>query len=52
VDGDGKIVKTVHNRGFGLDRPAEFDEIRLALKIFQGGQIFCDFECVELLMTD
>ena len=52
VDGDGKIVKTVHNRGFGMDRPAEFDEIRLALKIFQGNQIFCDFDCIELIMTD
>lgn len=35
-----------------MDRPAEFDEIRLALKIFQGNQIFCDFDCIELIMTD
>lgn len=43
VDGDGKIMKTVHERGFGMDRPGDFDEIRLALKIFQGERVFCDF---------
>lgn len=52
VDGDGKIVKTVHSRGYGMDRPGDFDEIQLALKIFQGDQIFCDYDCIELYMTN
>jgi len=33
VDGDGRIIKTIEAKGFGMERPAHFDEIRLSLKI-------------------
>jgi hypothetical protein len=30
---DGAIMKTIHDRGIGFDRPDSFDELRLNLKI-------------------
>jgi hypothetical protein len=35
LDGDGLLLKTILNRGTGLDRPFDFDEIKVDLKIFQ-----------------
>lgn len=35
LDGDGLLIKTILNRGTGLDRPFDFDEIKVDLKIFQ-----------------
>jgi hypothetical protein len=34
-DPDQSILKTVHQKGEGYDRPREFDEIKLTLKVFQ-----------------
>lgn len=34
VDGDGLIIKTIHDRGVGYDRPIDFDEITLDLKTY------------------
>lgn len=36
--GDGNIIKTVHERGSGYDRPYTHDEIVLDLKMHQEGQ--------------
>ncbi len=33
--GDGKIIKTIKNRGVGFDRPEQFDELKLSLKVYQ-----------------
>lgn len=34
VDGDGLIMKTVHDKGIGYDRPVDFDEITFDVKIY------------------
>ena len=34
LDGDGMIIKTIHERGVGYDRPYEFDEITIDLKTY------------------
>ena len=52
LDGDGKIFKTIHERGFGFDRPGLYDEIRIDLKIYQNDKVFVEIESVELLMTN
>ncbi len=35
LDGDGMIIKTIHNKGVGYDRPFEFDEMTLDVKTYQ-----------------
>ena len=35
LDGDGLIIKTIHERGVGYDRPFDWDEMTLNLKIYQ-----------------
>lgn len=52
VDGDGKIIKTLHAKGCGIERPGAFDEIRLSLKVSQVDKVFLEIESAELLMTD
>ena len=34
VDGDGMILKTVHDKGIGYDRPFDYDEICIDLKVY------------------
>lgn len=31
---DGNMIKTIHERGVGYDRPFDFDEIVLDLKVY------------------
>ena len=33
--GEGSLMKTIHERGTGYDRPAQHDEIAFNLKVFQ-----------------
>lgn len=33
LDGDGLIIKSIFNKGVGYDRPFEFDEITISLRI-------------------
>ena len=33
--GDKKIIKTIHEKGVGYDRPFDFDEITIDLKMYQ-----------------
>lgn len=35
LDADGMLIKTIVNRGIGYDRPFDFDEIVLDLKVYQ-----------------
>lgn len=35
LDADGMIIKTIHDRGVGYDRPFEYDEITIDLKVYQ-----------------
>lgn len=32
---DGMMIKTIHERGVGYDRPFDYDEIVLDLKVYQ-----------------
>jgi hypothetical protein len=34
LDGDGMIIKTIFNKGVGYDRPFDFDEFTIDLKIY------------------
>lgn len=34
LDADGMLIKTIHDRGVGYDRPFDFDELVLDLKVF------------------
>lgn len=31
---DGMIIKTIHDRGVGYDRPFDYDEIKIDLKVY------------------
>lgn len=35
LNADGMIIKTIHERGVGYDRPFDFDEINIDLKVYQ-----------------
>ncbi len=35
LDADGMLIKTIHDRGVGYDRPFDFDELVLDLKVYQ-----------------
>ena len=35
LDGDGLLIKNILNRGEGYDRPFDFDEICIDLKVYQ-----------------
>lgn len=35
IDGDKMIIKTIKKRGVGYDRPFDYDEINLDIKIYQ-----------------
>lgn len=55
--GEGSLMKTIHKRGTGYDRPGDFDEVCLSLKLYQtddAGQetVFVNVEEKELMMTD
>jgi len=34
LNGDGLLIKTILERGVGYDRPFDFDEIKIDLKIY------------------
>ena len=34
LDGDGLLIKTIFNKGVGYDRPFDFDEFTIDLKIY------------------
>jgi len=46
INGDGLLVKTIHERGAGFERVSKHDEITLDLKIYQREQVF--FEKTDL----
>ena len=55
--GEGSLVKTIHEQGHGYDRPTQYDEIFLDLKVYQkaddGSEIvFSEIKGAEHLMTD
>ena len=55
--GDKNLLKTIHERGDGYDRPTMYDELYFDLKVFQKTEdgtetIFQEFEGEEHLMTD
>jgi hypothetical protein len=52
LDGDGMIIKTIHNKGIGYDRPYDYDELTVNLKIYQGSTVYLNLESHNLLMTD
>jgi FKBP-type peptidyl-prolyl cis-trans isomerase len=35
LDGDGLVVKTILDKGVGYDRPFDYDEIKVDLKVYQ-----------------
>jgi hypothetical protein len=35
LDGDGSIIKSIFNKGVGYDRPYDYDEFTIDLKIYQ-----------------
>jgi hypothetical protein len=51
LDGDGLIIKTIWNKGVGYDRPFDFDEITIALKIYQQDVYYQD-DSLSTLMSD
>ena len=40
LDADGNLIKTIWNKGIGYDRPYDWDEITLDLKIYQGDKVY------------
>ena len=40
IHGDGLLIKTVHQRGSGLDRVSLHDQIKVDLKIYQRETVF------------
>lgn len=57
LDGDGMIIKTIHNKGVGYDRPFDFDEMTLDLKVYQylsddEFKIYADHKDFQVVMTD
>jgi len=51
------LLKTIHERGDGYDRPTMYDELFFDLKVFQKVEdgtetVFQEFESEEYLMTD
>ena len=55
--GEGSMLKTIHTRGTGYDRPALYDEVVIDLKVFQKDEageekVFASVQEHELLMTD
>ena len=40
--GNGLLVKALNSRGRGFDRPSQWDEIKMNLKIYQRENVFCD----------
>jgi hypothetical protein len=42
INGDGILIKTVLQKGQGLDRVGFHDEINLDLKIYQKDKVFCE----------
>lgn len=35
IEGDGRVMKTLIKKGWGMDRPVNYDEVLIALKISQ-----------------
>ena len=55
--GEGSLMKTIHLRGTGYDRPGDYDEICLSAKLYQKNDegeetVFVNVEEQEMAMTD
>ena len=51
------MLKTIHEQGHGYDRPTQYDEIFLDLKVYQKAEdgtetVFSEITGAEHLMTD
>lgn len=44
IQGDGLLVKTIHQRGRGFDRPSKNDNICINIKIYQHHKVFLEKE--------
>lgn len=53
---DGMLIKTIYDRGVGYDRPFDFDEVKIDLKVYQiiEGQevIYQNYEDLNTLMHE
>jgi hypothetical protein len=52
IDGDGLLMKTVHQKGKGYDRPYEIDEINFNMKIYQGEKIIFDKDDIKIICSN
>ena len=52
IHGDGLLIKTVHQRGSGLDRVSLHDQIKIDLKIYQRDTIFREEKDLVTLVRD
>ena len=43
INGDGILVKTLLQKGEGMDRVGFHDEITIDVKIYQREKVFCEF---------
>ena len=58
--GDKMLIKTISERGDGYDRPSQYDELFMDLKVYQKAEdredstevVFSEHTDAELLMTD
>jgi hypothetical protein len=44
INGDGILIKTILQKGEGMDRVGYHDEITLDLKLYQRETVFCEFK--------
>mmetsp|Transcript_18026 Transcript_18026/g.30714 ORF Transcript_18026/g.30714 Transcript_18026/m.30714 type:complete len:191 (+) Transcript_18026:463-1035(+) len=40
INGDSLLVKTIHQKGQGFDRPSTHDEVKVNFKIYQGQTVY------------
>ena len=58
LDGDGSIIKSIFTKGIGYDRPYDYDEFTIDLKIYQNShgeseaKVYYHNEAFSSLMTD
>lgn len=57
LDGDGLIIKSIHTKGVGYDRPFDVDEVTLDLKVYQiddskTERIYQDLRSVDTFMNE
>jgi FK506-binding protein 4/5 len=56
LDGDGMLIKNIVTRGLGYDRPFDFDEIKIDMRVYQvteeGERVYLDLKEHSTVMSD